>query len=79
MKTYHLKYNISNSGFSINCFHSVQNFATVAPSKTLWSAPTFTCRKLNTVLDTGASSKLTISSFGDEHSMIYISRHIKCN
>jgi hypothetical protein len=35
LKISHFICNMSNSGFSINCFHSLQNLATVAPSKTL--------------------------------------------
>ena len=42
LKISHFICNINSSGFSINCFHSPQNLATVAPSKTLWSAPILT-------------------------------------
>lgn len=38
----HLICNIRSSGFSMNRFHSLQNLATVAPSRTLWSAPMLT-------------------------------------
>lgn len=62
LKTNHLICIMSSSGFSISNFHSLQNFATVAPSKTLWSAAIFTWAGQNHIRKKKKKNP-TISSF----------------